>query len=147
MTRDPCRSQVDVDGELAPFSGPLMLVPHPQRIDARCVVLTAPEHTKRYLRRHEYGLSGREAARALAEQGRVVAPRGPAGSVVFFDCNAMRGSVGNLSPWSGVDRFIVFSSGHNRFVVPFGAFRPSPRASRRGSRWAQRNVSQGARDA
>ncbi len=43
----------------------------------------------------------------LAEEGGVVAPTGPAGSVLMFHCNLVHASPSNISPW---DRRIVYLS-------------------------------------
>jgi len=45
--------------------------------------------------------------RALAERGGLVAPKGPAGSVLLFHCNLVHASPGNVSPY---DRSIVYVS-------------------------------------
>ena len=43
----------------------------------------------------------------LAEQGGIVAPTGPAGSMLVFHCNLVHASPGNISPWR---RTIVYLS-------------------------------------
>jgi ectoine hydroxylase len=45
--------------------------------------------------------------RELAERGGLVAPKGPAGSVLMFHCNLVHASPGNISPY---DRSIVYVS-------------------------------------
>ena len=45
--------------------------------------------------------------RRLAEEGGVIAPTGPAGTVLLFHCNLVHASPGNISPW---DRTIVYIS-------------------------------------
>jgi len=48
-----------------------------------------------------------ETVRRLVQEGGLVAPKGPAGSVLLFHCNLVHGSPGNMSPW---DRTIVYIS-------------------------------------
>ncbi len=43
----------------------------------------------------------------LVDEGGLVAPKGPAGSALFFHCNLVHGSPGNMSPY---DRTIVYIS-------------------------------------
>ena len=43
----------------------------------------------------------------LAKAGGIVAPKGPAGSLLMFHCNLVHASPGNISPW---DRTIVYVS-------------------------------------
>ncbi len=46
----------------------------------------------------------------LVERGGIVSPKGSGGSVVFFDCNLVHGSLPNMSPW---DRTIVYVSANH----------------------------------
>jgi ectoine hydroxylase len=43
----------------------------------------------------------------LVAEGGMVAPKGPAGSVLLFHCNLVHASPSNISPW---DRTIVYVS-------------------------------------
>lgn len=72
----------------------------------------------------------------LVERGGIVAPKGRAGSVVFFDCNTMHGSVANLSPYPRTNLFFVFNSVENRLREPYGGQPPRPEhiATRAGFR-------------
>src|SRR3546814_17272501 len=49
----------------------------------------------------------RETGARMAEQGGIVAPTGPAGSVLLFHCNLVHASPPNISPWG---RTIVYLS-------------------------------------
>ena len=49
----------------------------------------------------------RETVTRLAEEGGIVAPTGPAGSVLMFHCNLVHASPPNISPWG---RTIVYLS-------------------------------------
>jgi ectoine hydroxylase len=46
--------------------------------------------------------------------------------VLFFDCNAMHGSAGNISPVDRANAFIVYNSVENRLGAPFGTEVPRP---------------------
>jgi ectoine hydroxylase len=52
--------------------------------------------------------------------------KGPAGSVVFFDCNTMHGSNSNISPYPRANLFMVYNSVENRLGDPRGGLRPRP---------------------
>ena len=108
------------------FNGPLMLVPGSHRTYIRTVGETPPEHYKQSLRRQEIGVPDVGALSYLVERGGIVAPKGPAGTVVFFDCNTMHGSVGNLSPEPRTNLFFVLNSVENRLQEPFGGMPPRP---------------------
>ncbi len=58
--------------------------------------------------------------------GGIQAPKGLPGSVVFFDCNTMHGSNGNLSPTPRVNLFAVYNSVENPITEPFGDRPPRP---------------------
>ncbi len=49
----------------------------------------------------------KETVRKMADRNGIVAPRGPAGSVLMFHCNIVHASPPNISPW---DRTIVYLS-------------------------------------
>ncbi|CAM5778860.1 ectoine hydroxylase [Castellaniella caeni] len=116
-----------------PFNGPLMLIPGSHRQFVACVGETPEAHYRQSLRRQEVGVPDPVSLRYLAEQGGLRAVTAPAGSVVFFDCNTLHGSGGNLSPWPRSNVFMVYNSVHNRLVAPFHGMRPRPAhiASRR----------------
>src|SRR5690606_8361003 len=78
------------------FNGPLMVVPGSHRHFVRCVGRTPDDHYQQSLKKQQYGVPSREAMAWLVDQGGIVAPKGPPGSAVFFDCNLMHGSCGNL---------------------------------------------------
>lgn len=108
------------------FNGPLMVVPRSHSVYLRCVGETPDEHYRRSLRRQEIGVPSPEAMRRLVERGGIVAPKGPAGSAVFFDCNLMHGSAGNLSPFPRTNVFLVYNSTENRLQQPFAGTKPRP---------------------
>ena len=108
------------------FNGPLMVVPGSHRWFIRCVGATPDQHFKQSLRKQEYGVPSREAMQMLVQRGGIVAPKGPPGSALFFECNLMHGSAGNLSPYSRTNLFVVYNSVKNAVVDPFGNRPPRP---------------------
>lgn len=108
------------------FNGPLMVVPRSHRQFVQCAGETPDEHYKQSLRRQQYGVPDLEGLTQLVENNGIEAPKGPAGSVVIFDCNLMHGSTGNLSPWPRVNLFFVYNSVKNALVDPFCGQPPRP---------------------
>lgn len=107
-------------------NGPLMLMPGSQDVFVTCVGETPEDHYKQSLRRQEYGVPDRQSLTRLAERGGIVAPTGPAGSVIIFDCNTMHGSNGNITPYPRANAFVVFNAMTNRLTEPYGGQRPRP---------------------
>lgn len=108
------------------FNGPLMLIPGSHESYVRCVGRTPENHYQDSLRRQEYGVPTRPALEQLLEDRQIVAPKGPAGSVLFFDCNTMHGSNGNLSPHPRINLFSVYNSVDNQLTNPFCDRAPRP---------------------
>ena len=102
------------------FNGALLLVPGSHKTFIRCVGETPENHHEKSLKKQEFGVPCPEAMRMLVDHGGMDSARGPAGSAVFFECNTMHGSSGNLSPWPRTNFFIVYNSVENRLVEPFG---------------------------
>jgi len=108
------------------FNGPLMVVPESHQTYVRCVGATPENHFEQSLKKQEYGVPSREAMCELVERGGITAPKGRPGSALFFDCNLMHGSVGNLSPHPRTNLFLVYNSVDNAVVEPFGDRPPRP---------------------
>lgn len=108
------------------FNGPLMLVPGSHKKYVVCVGETPEDHYKESLRRQETGVPDEESLARLVEEGGIVAPKGPAGSVVFFDCNTMHGSNSNISPYPRSNVFFVYNSITNAVQEPFCGLKPRP---------------------
>lgn len=108
------------------FNGPLMLMPGSHKTYVTCVGETPEDHYKQSLRKQEYGVPDRESLAKLAEQHGIVAPTGPAGSVVIFDCNTMHGSNGNITPYPRANAFMVYNAESNALQAPFAAQTPRP---------------------
>ncbi len=116
-----------------PFNGPLMIVPGSHTKFVSCVGKTPEDHYKQSLRKQEYGVPDTDSLTQLVKDGQIVAPVGKAGSVLFFDCNVMHGSTGNISPWPRSNMFCVYNSVENALVEPYGGTvaRPEFIAARR----------------
>lgn len=127
------------------FNGPLMLIPGSHETYIRCAGATPENHFEQSLRRQEFGVPTCEALETLLDGNEIVAPKGPAGSVVFFDCNTMHGSNGNLSPASRVNLFAVYNSVENAVVDPFCDRLPRPEyiAERTVDRLSDRGIAPG----
>lgn len=108
------------------FNGPLMLIPGSHETYIRCVGETPENHFEKSLRRQEYGVPTQAALEHLLQGHEIVAPKGPAGSVVFFDCNTMHGSNGNLSPDRRINLFAVYNRDDNRLQEPYSNRPPRP---------------------
>ena len=57
----------------------------------------------------------------LADRGGIEAPKGPAGSILFFECNTLHASNTNLSPWPRSNLFFVYNSVENKLEEPYAA--------------------------
>lgn len=107
-------------------NGPLMLVPGSHQQFISCKGQTPDDHYKTSLRRQEYGVPDRLSLQLLVEQGGIQAMEAKAGSVVFFDCNTMHGSTGNISPLPRANVFVVYNSVHNTLHRPKYGLSPRP---------------------
>ena len=84
--------------EVNEFNGPLMLVPGSHRGEA--IKNDVDDTTTSYPIR---ALDNSRVASAIELKG-MVAPKGPAGSVIFANTNIIHGSASNMSPW---DRALI----------------------------------------
>ncbi len=109
-----------------PENGPLMIIPGSHKYFISCVGETPEEHYKESLRRQEYGVPDPFSLQFLVEQGGIRTMAGKAGSVVFFDCNAMHGSNGNITPWPRSNVFMVYNSMENILEAPKFGLAPRP---------------------
>jgi ectoine hydroxylase len=108
------------------FNGPLMLIPGSHMHYISCVGQTPLDHYKQSLKKQEYGVPDQASLRFLVERGGIQAPKGQAGSVVFFDCNAMHGSNSNISPFPRSNLFFVYNSVDNALRAPRSGLLPRP---------------------
>ena len=107
-------------------NGPLMLIPGSHRSFLTCVGQTPEDHYRMSLKRQEYGVPDEDSLAELAHRHGIVAPTGPPGSVVIFDCNIMHGSNGNITPFPRANAFLVYNALSNRLCAPFGVEKPRP---------------------
>ena len=88
-----------------------------------CSVLLTPNHTfnGQSLRRQDLGVPDDASLRELVRRGRINECLGQPGTVVFFDCNVMHGSNGNITPNERHNVFLVYNSVTNALEEPFAA--------------------------
>ena len=107
-------------------NGPLMIIPGSHRKYCACAGETPENHYLVSLKRQEYGVPDTDTLAELATERGIAAPVGDAGTVVIFDCNAMHGSNGNITPFPRANAFIVYNAVTNRLVSPYGPEHPRP---------------------
>ncbi|MFA5521601.1 MAG: ectoine hydroxylase [Castellaniella sp.] len=107
-------------------NGPLMLVPGSHLHFISCIGETPDEHYRQSLRKQEYGVPDPLSLSLLVEQGGIEPVLARAGSVIFFDCNTMHGSAGNISPWPRANVFMVYNSVENTLAAPRHGLAPRP---------------------
>lgn len=107
-------------------NGPLMFIPKSHLSYIACVGHTPDEHYKQSLQQQQIGTPDRASLRYLVRTGGIDAPKGPAGTIVIFDCNIMHGSNSNITPFPRSSVFFVYNSVHNRLETPFAASRKRP---------------------
>ncbi len=91
----------------------------------RCII-TPPKNWEESLKSQTLGVPAEKDLRALARKGGIVAPRGPAGSLVIFESNTLHASANNLSPYPRRNLFFVCNSVENKPVAPFCGNAPRP---------------------
>lgn len=107
-------------------NGPLMVIPGSHKQFISCIGETPENHYQESLRRQEYGVPDDVSLQILAEQGGVRSLVGKAGSVIFFDCNLMHGSNGNITPFPRANVFMVYNSMENTLGAPKYGLAPRP---------------------
>lgn len=114
------------------FNGPLMLIPGSHHHFVPCIGETPEQNWKDSLKNQRLGVPDKTALATLADRGGIQAPKGPAGSLLLFECNTLHASNENMSPWPRSNLFFVYNSVDNRLEQPFSA--PSPRPEHLGAR-------------
>lgn len=109
-----------------PTNGPLMIIPGSHRKFCACVGETPDDHYLSSLKKQEYGVPDPVTLAELAAETGIAAPTGDAGTVVIFDCNAMHGSNGNITPFPRANAFLVYNAVSNRLAAPYGPKHPRP---------------------
>ncbi|HWT71224.1 MAG TPA: ectoine hydroxylase [Oxalicibacterium sp.] len=107
-------------------NGPLLLIPGSHRHYVSCAGETPDENYKKSLKKQEIGVPDEVLLRYLTDMGGIVSCAGKAGSVVFFDCNTMHGSNGNITPYPRSNVFFVYNSITNQLEQPKGGLTPRP---------------------
>jgi len=102
------------------YNGSLMVVPGSHRTYVQCVGETPDKHYRESLRAQRFGVPDEDSMRLLIERHGMEMPTGPAGSVIFFDCNLLHGSSGNISPFARSNLFVVYNSVENTPQRAFG---------------------------
>ncbi|PIW32785.1 MAG: ectoine hydroxylase [Nitrosopumilales archaeon CG15_BIG_FIL_POST_REV_8_21_14_020_37_12] len=108
------------------FNGPLMVIPGSHKKFVSCSGKTPSDHYKQSLKRQEIGTPDKQILERMALDGNIVSAKGDPGTVIFFDCNIMHGSNGNITPYPRSNAFFVFNSVHNQLVEPFCGLKPRP---------------------
>ena len=107
------------------LNGPLMLMPGSHRTYVACQGETPNDNYRTSLKKQTVGTPSQETLARLADTYGIDTATGPAGTVIFFDCNTMHGSNGNITPYPRSNAFFVFNAVSNRLRAPYAA--PSPR--------------------
>lgn len=108
------------------FNGPLMIIPGSHRSFVACVGETPDRHYESSLKRQEHGVPDADSLTRMVEEGGIAAPKGAAGSVMIFDCNAMHASGVNLAPYARSNAFFVYNSVENTLGEPYSGQSPRP---------------------
>ncbi len=126
MPRMRCVSASILLTENNEFNGPLMVMPGSHKYFISCVGETPDDHYKQSLKKQEVGVPDTASLQRLSQECGIVAPKGPAGSVLFFECNLIHGSSSNISPFPRSNVFFVYNSVENTLVEPYYARKPRP---------------------
>jgi ectoine hydroxylase len=98
--------------EVTTLNGPLMVVPGSYRHipDKPLVSDKGTSYSFRY--------ADNETVTSLVSTGGIVAPTGPAGSVIFMHVNTLHGSTANLSPWPRRMITLTYNAMSNKATSP-----------------------------
>ncbi|WP_166261372.1 ectoine hydroxylase [Marinobacter salicampi] len=108
------------------FNGPLMLIPGSQNYFVPCTGRTPTDNYKESLKSQTVGVPDAGSLRALMDENGIEAPKGPAGSLIMFECNTLHGSNINMSCWPRSNLFFVYNSVHNTLEEPYCGNKPRP---------------------
>jgi ectoine hydroxylase len=101
--------------EVNEFNGPLMFIPGSHKLG----VLDAEHDTS--TTSYPLWVISQETIRKLVDRGGIVAPKGPAGSMILFHGCLVHASTSNLSPWNRVSVYLSLCAVSNhirRFKRP-----------------------------
>lgn len=108
------------------FNGPLMVIPKSHKKFVACSGRTPEKHYQQSLKRQEVGTPEKTILEKMVREGGIIASKGKAGSAIFFDCNVMHGSNGNITPYPRSNVFFVYNSLQNSLTEPFCGLSPRP---------------------
>ena len=108
------------------LNGPLMIIPRSHRQYCACAGETPENNYLVSLKKQEVGVPDPVTIAELASGHGIATATGAPGTVVIFDCNAMHGSNGNITPFPRANAFFVYNAVSNRLMAPFGAQSPRP---------------------
>jgi ectoine hydroxylase len=108
------------------LNGPLMLMPGSQMHYVGCQGETPENNHETSLKKQEIGTPSPEALDWMAKKFGIDYAAGKAGTVIFFDCNTIHGSNGNITPFPRSNAFFVFNALSNQPRDPFAADDPRP---------------------
>lgn len=103
------------------FNGPLMIIPGSHHHFVPCVGETPDTNWQSSLKMQETGVPSQDVLAKLAQRGGIQAPKGPAGSLLLFECNVLHASNSNMSPWPRSNLFFVYNSVENQLNEPYAA--------------------------
>ena len=132
MPRMRCLSAVVALTDNEAWNGSLLVMPGSHQWFVTCPEPTPPANHERSLKVQEIGVPDEGSLTRLFDQHGIDQCTGPAGSVLFFDCNLMHGSSTNISPLPRRNLFMVYNSVENALGEPYSApqRRPEHIASR-----------------
>lgn len=108
------------------LNGPLMLIPGSHRQFIACHGETPDANHESSLKKQEVGVPSRDILEKLAAEAGLDAATGPAGTVIFFECNTLHASNGNVTPFPRSNAFFVYNAVSNQPKAPFAAAKPRP---------------------
>lgn len=126
MPRMRCLSCSIVMTDNNEFNGPLMLIPGSHKYFIPCVGRTPEDNYKESLKIQDLGVPDGASLTRLMDENFIEAPKGPAGSLIIFECNTLHGSNANMSCWPRSNLFFVYNSVHNTLTEPFCGNKPRP---------------------
>ncbi|MGR3321764.1 MAG: ectoine hydroxylase [Pseudooceanicola sp.] len=108
------------------LNGPLMLVPGSHKTFIACQGETPDANHETSLKAQKVGVPQPETITRMVEELGLDCASGPAGTIVFFECNTLHGSNGNITPHPRSNAFFVYNAMSNLVTEPFAAEQPRP---------------------
>ncbi|KFE33805.1 ectoine hydroxylase [Thioclava atlantica] len=108
------------------LNGPLMLIPGTHKQFVACQGETPDANHETSLKMQEIGVPSKAQLEKLAAEAGLDTATGPAGTVIFFECNTLHASNGNVTPFPRSNAFFVYNAISNQPVAPFAASKPRP---------------------